>query len=154
MMNSNKSKHCFLLFSFLLFLSIPAVAQQQAQRMVSYTYDNAGNRIVRKIVILETAFSNGQKGEKTPAPTEEKLGDRTLKIYPNPTKGALAVEISGGNEKDEIQIQLFNAQGVQLQNTKSPVGKTPMDMTAYPSGWYILRVMDGERKTEFKIIKQ
>jgi len=114
-------KQFYLLFSFLLILS-----SGMAQNIVSYAYDNAGNRISRKVVNLNS----------------------------NPTRGALAVEITGGNDKDAIQLIVFSAQGVQLQNVKVTATTTPVNMSAYPGGWYILRVQAGEKVTEFKIIKQ
>ena len=140
-------KHLYLLFSFLLIL-FSGVAQT-----VSYGYDNAGNRISRKIVPLKTAQA-AKKNPETLAPVEDKLGERKITIYPNPTQGALAVEITGGDAKDAIHLSLFSAQGVQLQNLKVTATTTPVDMSAYPGGWYILHVQAGEKVTEFKIIKQ
>ncbi len=126
-----------------------------AQNIVSYAYDYAGNRISRKVVNLTPTPSHVKKQlDSIPAPVAEKLGDRMITIYPNPTKGALAVDISGGDTKDEISITLFSAQGVQLQSTKATQGKTPVEMVSYPPGWYVLRVKAGEKQTEFKIVKQ
>ena len=126
-----------------------------AQNIVSYAYDYAGNRISRKVVNLTPTPSHVKKQlDSIPAPVAEKLGDRMITIYPNPTKGALAVDISGGDTKDEISITLFSAQGVQLQSTKATQSKTPVEMVSYPPGWYVLRVKAGEKQTEFKIVKQ
>ncbi|MDD2799357.1 MAG: T9SS type A sorting domain-containing protein [Bacteroidales bacterium] len=123
----------------------------KAQDKVSFDYDEAGNRISRKVVPLSHAKSN--KNPK-PDPVVEELGERKVVVYPNPTKGALAVEVTGGDPKDEIRIILFSAQGVILQNTAAKVAKTPIDMSGYPDAWYILRVITGDKKTEFKILKQ
>jgi len=141
-------KQFYLLFSFMLvFMS------GMAQNMVSYAYDNAGNRISRKTVTLAKAQA-AKKSSETPAPVNDQLGERKITIYPNPTKGALAVEITGGNDKDEIRLIVFSAQGTQLQNLKVTASTTPVNMSSYPSGWYILRVQAGEKVTEFKIVKQ
>jgi len=140
-------KQFYLLFSFLLILS-----SGMAQNIVSYAYDNAGNRISRKVVNLNSNPSHVKASE--PAPVEDQLGERKITVYPNPTRGALAVEITGGNDKDAIQLIVFSAQGVQLQNVKVTATTTPVNMSAYPGGWYILRVQAGEKVTEFKIIKQ
>ena len=65
-----------------------------AQNIVSYAYDYAGNRISRKVVNLTPTPSHVKKQlDSIPAPIEEKLGDQMITIYPNPTKGALAVKI-------------------------------------------------------------
>jgi hypothetical protein len=138
----------FLLF--LLSFSIQGVCQSN---VVSYSYDNAGNRISRRVVVYNT---NLQHAKKTvdPAPVEEQLGERTIKVFPNPTKGSLAVDITGGNDKDQLRLILYNADGKQLLNKQVQPGTTPVNMTAYPAAYYILRVQAGEKVTEFKIIKQ
>ena len=123
--------------------------------IVSYAYDQAGNRISRKIVPLNSSPANVKKHEEDPAPVPvvEQLGERTITIYPNPTKGALGVEITGGNDKDEMRMVLFGPQGTQLQSHKVRSGTTSLNLSSYPTGWYILRVQAGEKMTEFKIIK-
>ena len=140
-------KHHCLTIVFLFSLS--ALAQGQS---VDYAYDNAGNRTSRKVVSL--AQTAPKKHTEDPAPVVDQLGERTVKVYPNPTKGALAVEITGGDEKDDLQILLFSAQGTQLQTLKAITGKTPVNMLAYPSGWYILRIVAGKEIKEMKIVKQ
>lgn len=139
-------KQFYLLFSFMLIFS-----SSIAQNMVSYAYDYAGNRISRKIVQLNSSPNHVKKSGE-PDPVEDQLGERKITIYPNPTKGALAVEITGGDTKDAINFTLFSAQGVQLQTRKVTASVTPVDMSVYSSGWYILRVSAGSKVTEFKII--
>jgi hypothetical protein len=149
MTHLHKTTNRILLILFLLsFLSTGI-----AQNTVSYAYDNAGNRISRT-VLLSSKSPHVMKDSIAPAPIEEQLGDRKILVYPNPTKGALAVEINGGNDKDNIRIVLFSAQGIQLKNLKVTNGTTAIDMHLYPSGWFILRVFAGDKVTEFKIIKE
>ena len=139
----------------LIFLLLVAISLTvSGQNMVSYAYDNAGNRISRKIVLLTSNSAHAKKDTIAPSPVEEQMGGRKLTVYPNPTKGELKVDITGGNNKDEIRIQLFSAQGIQLQSRKAAVGTTPIDMVIYPPGWYILQVKAGDKVTELKIIKQ
>ena len=138
---------------FLLLFLAAFTLQAMATDVVSYAYDNVGNRISRKVVPLLNNPSNVKKDEK-PTPVEEQLGERKITIYPNPTKGSLAVDITGGNEKDELRIIIFDAYGKQLLNKKVEPGTTPVNMNAYPVAYYILRVQAGEKQTEFKIIKQ
>lgn len=137
--------------SFLNFLLF-AIFQLSAQNMVSYAYDQAGNRISRKIVTLNSSPSHVKKSEDS-APVEEQMGERIIKVFPNPTKGALAIDISGGEDKDELRIILYNANGKQLQNKKVEQGTTTINMSTYPTSYYILRIVAGEKATEFKIVK-
>jgi len=151
-----KTKQHYLLFLFLSLISISALATD----VISYAYDNAGNRISRKVVVYTTTLTHAKKQTEDPTPIEEQLGEQKITVYPNPTKGALAVEITGGNDKpaeaggDEIRILLFSAQGTQLQSIKAVTGITPVNILTYPSGWYVLRVQAGEKVIEFKIVKQ
>ena len=139
----------------LIFLLLVAISLSvSGQSIVSYAYDNAGNRLSRKVVLLTSNPTHVKKDTIAPSPVEEQLGDRKLAVYPNPTKGELKIDITGGNNKDEIRIQLFSAQGIQLQSRKAALGTTPIDMTLYPPGWYILQVKAGDKVTELKIIKQ
>lgn len=139
-------KHFYLLLSF-LFVSFFGMAQK-----VAYDYDMAGNRIARKVVELNNP-SYAKQNVETPAAVEELLGERKITVYPNPTRGSLAVEITGGDQKDQMTLLVFSSQGVQLQNIKTTGVTTPVNMSSYPSGWYILRVQAGDKMTEFKIIK-
>ena len=150
MTHLHKTKNRILLILFLLSFLSSGIAQN----IVSYAYDNAGNRISRKIVLLTSNSTHVKKDTIAPVPVEEQFGDRKILVYPNPTKGALAVDITGGNDKDELQIVLISAQGIQLQTLKAVTGTTPVNMLHYPPGWFILRVKAGDKMTEFKIIKQ
>jgi len=123
----------------------------------NYSYDFAGNRISRKVVTLSPTLSYVKKQNSTlepePNPVEEKIGDRTITIYPNPTKGSLFVGISG-EKLDKISISLYNANGNMLQNKIADSDMTPFEMGSYPTGWYIVRVIADGKVTEFKVIKQ
>ena len=123
----------------------------------NYAYDAAGNRISRKPVTLSNNLAHVKKQNTgySPEPTtvEEKLGVRTITIYPNPTKGALAVGISG-EILTKITVTLYTAQGIMLQNKIADSDITPIEMMSYPVGWYILRIIADGKATEFKIIKQ
>jgi len=141
-------------YSLILLLWVTLSLSVSGQNVVSYAYDNAGNRISCKIVLLKSNTLKVKNDTVAPLPIEEQLGDRKITVYPNPTKGALAVEILGGKDNDEITIFLISAQGVQLQTRKAIIGITAVNMSIYPPGWYILRVQAGDKVTELKIIKQ
>lgn len=140
---------------YLLFISLFInIMSSNAVDRVNFTYDEAGNRKSRKLITVQLRSAMAGTQVEEPAPVESPLGKRKVLVYPNPTKGALAVEVTGGGPKDKVDITLFNAQGVQLQYLQGIVGKTPVDMTQYASTWYILRVSAGQEVVEFKIIKQ
>ncbi len=134
----------------LLLLPIGLIAQSNK---VSYTYDQAGNRITRTIT-LNSAGAKQHTETTDSVVVKDMIGERTITVYPNPTKGALNIEITGGDDKSRIHLMLFNADGKRLQNKTVQPGIHPIDMTAYPVAFYILKVQDGDKFTEYKIIKQ
>lgn len=134
-----------------LLMFLIAVILQIHSQTISYYYDYAGNRISRKVVSLPQNI----KGQPTDSvAVEDVLGQRNILVYPNPTKGALGVEITGGDWDEDIRLILYSGQGTVLYNTTAQQGINPIDMTAYPKGWYILRVQEGEKRKEFKVIKE
>jgi len=141
-------------FYCVLFLfCIGFTLQGSAQNKVAYTYDMAGNRLTRKLVILSNP-NYVKKSADEPAPVKDQLGERKITIYPNPTKGNLAVEIIGGDDKEKMNIILFNAQGKQLCVKKTNAVTTLLDLTNYPAGYYLLRIQANDKMTEFKILKE
>jgi len=139
----------------LLFFSFVFSMQGKAQT-ITYSYDYAGNRISRIVSISNRSLVKGDTTavKQLIQPVEDKIGDRVIKIYPNPTRGALAIDIQGGDTNEQLSICLYSAQGVQLFQRKISEGLTPVEMSAYAIGWYILRVSAGSKVIEFKIIKQ
>jgi len=135
-----------LIFQLLFTISIHS-------QTVSYAYDQAGNRISRKIVTLPPP-PQGAKQHVDSTAVQDMMDERTITVYPNPTRGALGVEINGGDTEEDLRLILFSGQGVQLYNSNAQPGINPIDMTAYPKGWYILQVQAGESKKEFKVIKE
>ncbi len=134
-----------------LFIILAAVIFQCNAQTISYDYDYAGNRISRKVVSLPQSI----KGQPVDSVlVEDMLGARNILVYPNPTKGALGVEITGGDWDEDIRLILYNGQGVTFYHAKAQQGINPVDMTAYPKGWYIIRVQAGEKRKEFKVIKE
>jgi hypothetical protein len=121
---------------------------------VKYEYDNAGNRTSYYEVTLKSAKIQPDTQPLDSIPMTAPLGNRKITVYPNPTKGALAVETTGGDANDKVKITLYSPTGAILQNIESLTGYIPVNLSDYPTGWYILRITCENQTTEFKIIKQ
>jgi len=135
-----------LVLSFVVTLS--SIAQK-----ISYTYDSAGNRISRQYVV-ELRSATVPKAEGIDSTSVETfLDDLSVSVYPNPTKGALAVKVTNVPKDKKVLMKLYSPQGVQLQSIDIIEGTTPINMSTYSSGWYLLRVSTGEKALDFKIIK-
>jgi hypothetical protein len=150
---STRLSQLLLLASFVLLLPINAHAAGGYK--VVYTYDAAGCRISRKVIYDPLMMvMKPQDDSEQPKPATENMGDRVIKIFPNPTHGDLSVEISGANPKEELRIQLYNTQGAVLENKQVTEGSNPVDLSSYPDGVYILRIVGSATGLEYKIIKK
>jgi hypothetical protein len=122
------------------------------QKKVVYAYDQAGNRVSRVTITLGSSPVKGYKPDSTVV--EEQINSMEIKIYPNPTRGILKIELPD-NGKDEImRIQIFDGKGNSLINKEALTGFNEVDLSVQPKGWYVLRIVSGEVFREFKIVKK
>lgn len=132
----------------LLMLAMPCVISAQS---VNYSYDIAGNRIKREIVMKTRAL---QQEESTTECYSDMLSERTIRIYPNPTKGKLRVEIAGYENSDQSVLRIFNVSGQQILSTHVTSSWTEVDISSQTNGIYILHLSLNSKETTWKIIKK
>ena len=89
----------------ILFL-LPLIVSSQT--IVNYTYDAAGNRIKREIVLSRSM-------ENTEKPLTETISSKSISIYPNPTAGLLKISISGWETTDKCKFTIFSLKGALIQ---------------------------------------
>ena len=140
---------------------------------VKYTYDAAGNRKSRALVSISNMISHSSlksNSEEIPesewdiadaqfsepfiTPSEELLEQMKVKIYPNPTRGKLQVDITGGNIPSTSMLQIYSMSGNLLMQQKSISATNMIDISSFPAGAYILRVILGNEVSVWKIIKE
>lgn len=132
----------------LLMLAMPCVISAQS---VNYSYDSAGNRIKREIVMKTRAL---QQEESTAECYSDMLSERTIRIYPNPTKGKLRVEIAGYENSDQSVLRIFNVSGQQILSTHVTSSWAEVDISSQTNGIYILHLSLNSKETTWKIIKK
>ena len=138
--------------SVIMFLFCPDVAEAQ----VDFGYDSAGNRVNR---VIRSSFKSQKAEEQSEEKSTEKiysevLKDFSIKIYPNPTKGDLTVEILNLPEGKTANLRLYDMSG-RLILQKTGVRDTEhLNIGKSPDGIYILKISAGDSSTEWKIIKQ
>ena len=142
----------------------------KSQHKIEFSYDNSGNMTERKVINLkslqqpteEDNLSNNKSEDKENTndnPTDKNvyqdlIDDKNIKIYPNPTRGELIVDISNytGNTNDRIDI--YDLRGT-LKKRVSPVkSSNTIYITSYPSGTYIMVIQVNGVSVQWKIIKQ
>lgn len=118
---------------------------------IKYSYDASGNRIKREIII---ARSNSLIQDNQNDPIEELLSEKTIRIYPNPTKGNLAVEIEEYDYSTKGYINIYNLKGQLILKMDILNRTTEIDISSQASGTYIMNLdVDGQKST-WKIIKE
>ena len=84
----------------------------------------------------------------------DRLSDKTIRIYPNPTSGVMKIEIKGFDSSDTGTLNLFNLAGQQILTANVTSAVTQLDFTDRQNGTYILQLwLNGENST-WKIIKE
>ncbi len=138
---------------------------------IEYRYDDAGNRVQRKVIVLKSANiinnqdSTGSIGtnnnvSKNNADANQKdfftdrLEENNIKIYPNPTKGQIKVVLANIDNCDNSSIELYSLSGKIIYKKNKISITNNIDLSDKPQGAYILRLMINNKKLEWKIIKE
>jgi len=140
------------LVTFCLVLgSCLSVLGQSPSNYIKYDYDAAGNRISRRClsVTLRSATAPMDSSE-----VEGALNELKVTIYPNPTRGVIVAGLSTFSPNTSITYILFTADGRKLQQLNAESDRTPIDLSNYTPGVYLLKVVADKKNLEFKIIKQ
>ncbi|MCP4176260.1 MAG: T9SS type A sorting domain-containing protein [bacterium] len=139
-----------------------------AQNSYTYYYDGAGNRISRRIVYMtptpettetdttiftENNNSNG-KTQDDRSKVEDVFMDNTeISIFPNPTADRLNVNFSNIDIEGRIMLQVFDINGRLLKTQQANNLRNKIDFSRNSAGTYILRIISGDDKKEYTIIK-
>ncbi len=148
MTNTSTSKG--ILFLFIFFFSINYLNGQT----IEYTYDSAGNRIQKKLIL------NGP-GDEEPGDFEARKSQQFLdslngiqvKIYPNPTAERVIVEIDQ-NISVNAEIILIDIKGNIIQQSTNLSKLNEFDLTHQPSGNFVLRLINEKKVSSYIIVKK
>jgi hypothetical protein len=131
----------------LLLLAVMSISAQS----VTYTYDNAGNRTMRSLV-LRASQAPEETQEMTTIP--DLIAKKAILIYPNPTKGVLSVEIKEYTDGLQAEFRLTDLSGKTIAGSKVTGGYQSFDLSRQPAGVYLLQIrIDGESAV-WKIVKE
>jgi len=119
---------------------------------IEYYYDNAGNRIERVIILQIPSYTPQIPQEETVI--EDIVSEYSIKIYPNPTKGHLAMEIINAPSVMDGSMILYNSGGQMLANSIITSSYTTFDLSGHIPGIYILHIRINEEIITWKIVKE
>jgi YD repeat-containing protein len=134
---------------YLFIISLLLTAMLLPAQNVTYSYDAAGNRTARVVTLLRSTESSSPVKAM-----EDIIAEHQIKIYPNPTKGMLSVDI-GNLEKDIMaELILSDVTGRTISRQKSGSGTVYFNLSSKPSGIYILKIIIKGESVTWKVIKQ
>ncbi|MGB4415046.1 MAG: T9SS type A sorting domain-containing protein [Paludibacter sp.] len=135
-------------------LLIPAllITMWIGSQNMSYIYDLTGNRTDRVINLGQRA-KQGQDNADSQT-VKDVIAGHDIKIYPNPTKGQLAVEISGYSDQSFAEAGLYDVSGKLIKSQKIGSSIVTFDLGAKPLGIYLLHIKLNNELLTYKIIKE
>jgi len=139
----------------LLIISTILLATQltQAQSYVTYSYDNAGNRTARQTIILKNTEDKNYK-ENEISEVNDIFEKGNITVYPNPVNSILSIQFTDINTENEIVLQLYDISGKLLKTKKTRAYNTQMDLSDNTAGVYILKIVSGNSRAEFTVVKE
>ncbi|MDL2303448.1 T9SS type A sorting domain-containing protein, partial [Dysgonomonas sp. OttesenSCG-928-D17] len=125
-----------IIFIAILSMSVLLI---RAQSKISFNYDSSGNRTERVIVLTKSAVTTQE------LITENVNEQYELKIYPNPTKGQIKLEISNSDKIKSCTITInAMSNGKLVLRKKATLPVTDIDISNQLNGFYIMVIeIDG-----------
>ncbi|MDP3912945.1 MAG: T9SS type A sorting domain-containing protein [Bacteroidota bacterium] len=146
----------FLTAMFLLVAGMLTSVVCPAQTTYKFTYDASGNRLTRAVILLKSATIpvDTLQAKQVEKPLDDQIGLQKTRIYPNPTKGLLRIDLPALTEQ-EATISLHDTNGRLIIQQPAIELNNELNLTVYPSGVYIMIIQIGQNdRKEWKIIKQ
>lgn len=137
------------LFGILLLLAAMSMNAQG----VSYTYDDAGNRTAR-VITLAPSKSPAAPQPEAESPFSDRIAKQSIRIYPNPTEGMLAVEIQDFTTDMKAEYRLTDTGGRTITTVKAATGYQTLDLSRQAAGIYLLQITINGESVVWKIIKK
>lgn len=132
----------------MIITSISAYSQvSQYDSYVSFTYDDAGNRIRRHIVTLPI---DELKTDTVKTEQNTDNGILEITVYPNPTQG----EINISANQVLVSYKLISITGQILKSDNINSYSSQISLNEFASGNYVVILFTEDNKQEFNIIKE
>jgi hypothetical protein len=116
---------------------------------ISFGYDADGNLESRYVIPLEEEEEEGTTADIFSVD----FVNSKITIYPNPTQGRIAVEITPLNSEQQNSLRLYDMNGKLLKSQSIVTELTALEITGAP-GIYLLNIYLGENVSKWKIIKK
>jgi hypothetical protein len=99
-------------------------------------------------------FTNNSSADQLSV-VQGKLGELSIKAYPNPTQNFFTIQVQGGQHASALSLRVLDLTGrsieqhrLQSQSSVVRIGQ------ALPKGIYFVEISNGAQKTTIKLVKQ
>ncbi|MEZ5198781.1 MAG: T9SS type A sorting domain-containing protein [Bacteroidales bacterium] len=145
---------------------LTSLALYSQTNTIEFTYDNAGNRTERHVIEMKSPENKTgeQQNEELEKVFAEQMGEQEVRIYPNPTKGLLMVEIKGRKDATNLpagkswqagaRMELYGSEGKMVYSIDKVKEKTKVDLSDMKAGTYVLKIVLDERVSSWKVVKE
>jgi hypothetical protein len=120
-----------------------------------YTYNLASggenNNSANKNSFVVGSCESTLKSASIATTVHENLGE--VKMYPNPVKDNLMVDLGDKNSYKNLQLIDYSGKVIYTQSIENGVSKLPISMKAYENGIYILMLSSNNAVKTFKVLK-
>lgn len=126
--------------------------------VIQYNYDNTGNRIQRKEIVVSCIPPNMRLNESSTDEEKNKAFGDTLQAiaYPNPAQDEVKLSIIDSDVPvgEEKQIMLLEISGRKVFEKKIKENDMVISLNTLSEGVYIIYVIYKDKKKVFQIIKR
>lgn len=125
---------------------------------VHFNYDSNGNRVGK--TLIATQLKSGKISDSLSDLAQKELKDEndhftkpSAKIYPNPTRGIIKIELLNIPDGAEPEFKLLDMSGNVKIHRKNANPVSEIDISALNDGMYILVLKIGPTILNWKIVK-
>jgi hypothetical protein len=73
-----------------------------------------------------------------------------IKVYPNPTQGLITIQT---NEQEICSFEIISLSGQVIKRMDFSESQFQVDLSPFPSGIYLIRIVSGDSEIKQKVIK-
>lgn len=145
-------KFNYLIGLTVIILMTSLICQAQYHQFTYYR----GHRHQRQFIEMRSAIipTDSIMAKELEKPVDDQIGLQKTRIYPNPTKGLLRIDLPALTHQEAI-ISLHDANGRLIIQQQAIEVNNELNLSAYPAGIYIMSIQIGRNdRKEWKIIKE
>ena len=141
-------KH-FLILMVVLYLH----GVSYGQRIITYAYDNSGNRTSRTLTVSKGLSNEIDSSKINTEKITEQVGEQSIVVYPNPVREELNVELTGYDENLDGSLTIIDQGGRLIINQPHLSTVNTLNLSRYSKGIYFMIIRIGTNQTKYTIIR-